>query len=179
MANKRSGEPILWASSLETEFGNVLVATSEVGICFVHLVQATSWADLDQFCERHRLDPAKEVEPGRNRVDLTQLPEYLAGERTSFDLPLDLMGTPFQHRCWQALLEIPFGETCTYSELARAIGMAAGAARAVGRANGANPVPLIVPCHRVVASAGLGGYAGGLDLKRRLLGLEGVSVRSL
>jgi methylated-DNA-[protein]-cysteine S-methyltransferase len=112
-------------------------------------------------------------------VDLRQLPEYLAGRRTSFDLPLDLMGTPFQRRCWQALIEIPFGETRTYSELARGIGMAPGAARAVGQANGANPVPVIVPCHRVVASAGLGGYAGGLELKRRLLELEGVFVHSL
>ena len=179
MPSRSRQERGLWASWLETEFGSILVATSEAGICFVHLVQATARADLDRFCERHRLDPAKELEPGRNRVDLRQLPEYLAGRRTSFDLPLDLMGTPFQRRCWQALIEIPFGETRTYSELARAIGMAPGAARAVGQANGANPVPVIVPCHRVVASAGLGGYAGGLELKRRLLGLEGVFVHSL
>jgi len=109
-------------------------------------------------------------------VDLDQLTQFLAGQRDSFDLPLDLMGTPFQIRCWKALLKIPYGETCTYADLARAIGMPAGAARAVGQANGANPIPIVVPCHRVVAHAGLGGYAGGLDLKRRLLALEGALV---
>ena len=178
MVSQGRGESSLWASWLETEFGDTLVATSEVGICFVHLVRATSWADLDRFRLRHGLGSAKEVEPGRNRVDLNQLAEYLAGGRTSFDLPLDLRGTPFQRRCWQALLQIPFGETCTYAQLASAISMPPGAARAVGQANGANPVPVIVPCHRVVASGGLGGYAGGLDLKRRLLELEGVCLDS-
>ncbi len=178
MAGRRD-ESVVWASWLETGFGSILAATSEVGVCFVHLVQATAWMDLDQFCLRHRLGPAKEVELARNRVQLSQLPEYLAGRRTVFDLPLDLTGTPFQRRCWQALLQIPFGETCTYAQLACAFGMAPGAARAVGQANGANPVPVIVPCHRVVASVGLGGYAGGLDLKRRLLELEGVSPHTL
>ena len=179
MGAQRTARRGLRSSWLETQFGRILVATSERGICFVHLLQASAQAHLDQFCARHGLGPAADLAAGSSAVDLDQLPEYLAGRRDSFDLPLDLLGTPFQQRCWRALLQIPFGETRTYAELARAIGMAPGAARAVGQANGANPVPLIVPCHRVVASAGLGGYAGGLDLKRRLLELEGVTAYAL
>jgi methylated-DNA-[protein]-cysteine S-methyltransferase len=87
-------------------------------------------------------------------------------------LPLDLRGTEFQRRVWDALLAIPFGKTRTYAEVARAIAEPA-AVRAVGAANGANPCAIVVPCHRVVASGGkLGGYGGGLPLKRRLLALE-------
>ena len=101
----------------------------------------------------------------------TQLDEYFAGERTAFEVPMELDGTPFQREVWRELLRIPYGETRSYREVARAIGEPL-ASRAVGGANGANPVALIVPCHRVVASHGLGGYAGGLALKRRLLALE-------
>jgi methylated-DNA-[protein]-cysteine S-methyltransferase len=98
-----------------------------------------------------------------------QLAEYFAGERTGFDLPAAPRGTPFQHRVWDALKEIPFGATVTYGELAERIGRPT-AARAVGLANGRNPLSIVVPCHRVVGSGGvLTGYAGGLDVKRRLL----------
>jgi methylated-DNA-[protein]-cysteine S-methyltransferase len=108
-----------------------------------------------------------------------QLAEYFAGARRVFDLPLDLRGTPFQLRVWQALLRIPYGETRTYGQLATLLGHS-GAARAVGAANGANPVAIVVPCHRVVASGGgLGGYGGGLDRKEFLLGLESGSSASL
>jgi O-6-methylguanine DNA methyltransferase len=101
-----------------------------------------------------------------------QIGEYFGGERTEFDVALDLRGTPFQLRVWRALCQIPFGETRSYAELARAI-RSPLAVRAVGAANGANPVPLLVPCHRVIASdGGLGGYGGGLEAKRRLLAFE-------
>ncbi|WP_344629555.1 methylated-DNA--[protein]-cysteine S-methyltransferase [Streptomyces glaucosporus] len=101
-----------------------------------------------------------------------QLGEYFAGQRTAFDLPLDLRGTPFQRTVWNALLEIPYGETVSYGRLAERIGRPA-AARAVGLANGRNPVGIIVPCHRVVGSTGdLTGYGGGVDRKRRLLDFE-------
>jgi methylated-DNA-[protein]-cysteine S-methyltransferase len=101
-----------------------------------------------------------------------QLAEYFAGQRTEFDLPVAMAGTAFQARVWAALREIPYGETVTYGELARRIG-SVSASRAVGLANGKNPVSVIVPCHRVVGSDGsLTGYGGGLDRKRFLLALE-------
>ena len=104
-----------------------------------------------------------------------QLHEYLAGTRTSFDLPIAMRGTPFEMLVWNALLNIPYGGTETYGGLARRIGKPF-AARAVGAANGRNPIPIVVPCHRVVAAGGkLGGYGGGLALKRRLLALEGAT----
>jgi methylated-DNA-[protein]-cysteine S-methyltransferase len=102
----------------------------------------------------------------------TQLAEYFAGTRTTFELPLHLLGSAFQRKVWAGLLEIPCGTTTSYGELATAIGVP-GAARAVGLANGQNPVPIIVPCHRVIGANGsLTGYGGGLDAKRWLLAHE-------
>lgn len=102
-----------------------------------------------------------------------QLGEYFAGRREKFDLKLDFAGTPFQRRVWQALVEIPFGETRTYGQLARQLGNPA-ATRAVGAANGRNPISIIAPCHRVIGSDGtLTGFAGGLKIKAFLLDLEG------
>ena len=102
----------------------------------------------------------------------TQLQEYLAGQRRMFDVPLAPSGTPFQQEVWRALELIPYGETRTYSQVAESIGRP-GAARAVGSANNANPIPIIIPCHRVVpASGGVGGYAYGQEMKRMLLKLE-------
>ncbi len=102
-----------------------------------------------------------------------QLKEYFAGDRSAFDLPLDFAGTPFQRRVWEALLTIPFGETRSYGEVAKKIGHPT-AIRAVGAANGRNPISIVAPCHRVVGSTGkLTGFAGGLDAKAQLLALEG------
>jgi methylated-DNA-[protein]-cysteine S-methyltransferase len=101
-----------------------------------------------------------------------QLDEYFAGTRTAFDLPLDLQGTPFQVAAWEALAEIPHGETRTYAEQAARIGRPA-AVRAVGAANGRNPLSIVLPCHRVIGSDGdLRGFAGGLDVKAALLAFE-------
>lgn len=109
------------------------------------------------------------------RPYLRELDEYFAGERRKFTMPLDLRGTAFQLACWNALLEIPYGETRSYAEIARAIGHP-NAFRAVGMSNNRNPVAIVVPCHRVIASSGsLCGYGGGLDLKRKLLELEGAT----
>jgi O-6-methylguanine DNA methyltransferase len=113
--------------------------------------------------EDHRaLDPA-----------VRQLDEYFAGRRLVFKLPLDLdQGTPFQRRVWKSMTQIPYGETATYRQIAGDIGQPS-AVRAVGSAAGSNPLPIVVPCHRVVASGGkLGGYGGGLPMKTRLLDLE-------
>jgi methylated-DNA-[protein]-cysteine S-methyltransferase len=129
-------------------------------------------------------DPPREdtaVPPGSHPLideAIRQLEEYFERRRRRFDLPLDLHGTGFQARVWKALLEIPYGETRSYGELASKLGMA-GAARAVGAANGSNPVAIVVPCHRVIGSGGrLTGYGGGLDRKKFLLDLEsGASMR--
>jgi methylated-DNA-[protein]-cysteine S-methyltransferase len=100
-----------------------------------------------------------------------QLHEYFDGGRCAFDLPLRPAGTRYRRRVWQALREIPYGETRTYAEIAEQAG---GSARSVGNANAANPIPILIPCHRVVAAGGLGGYSGGegLATKRLLLALE-------
>ncbi len=103
----------------------------------------------------------------------TQLSEYFAKQRRDFDLPLAPAGTPFQLRVWSALREIPYGRTTSYGHIARRIGLLPSASRAVGTANGSNPIPIIVPCHRVIGADGsLTGYGGGLDRKRLLLDLE-------
>jgi methylated-DNA-[protein]-cysteine S-methyltransferase len=104
-----------------------------------------------------------------------QLGEYFAGARTAFDLKLDFTGTDFQKSVWQALLTIPFGETRSYAQIARQIGKPK-AMRAVGAANGKNPISIVAPCHRVIGADGkLTGFAGGLDAKSHLLGLETAS----
>ncbi len=125
-----------------------------------------------------------EVKPGdilqpdaqRTAVVVEQLDAYFRGERRMFDLPLAARGTPFQQSVWAALQAIPYGTTITYRDLAIRIGNPA-AVRAVGRANGANPLPIIVPCHRVIGSDGkLIGYGGGMALKEHLLRLEGARL---
>jgi methylated-DNA-[protein]-cysteine S-methyltransferase len=102
-----------------------------------------------------------------------QLTEYFAGERTEFDLPLAAQGTEFQHRVWDELVKVPFGETASYGEISHRLGLDRRGPRAVGTANGRNPIPIIVPCHRIIGADGtLTGYAGGLDRKVKLLNLE-------
>ncbi|SEN09843.1 methylated-DNA--[protein]-cysteine S-methyltransferase [Actinacidiphila rubida] len=132
-------------------------------------------AGLYMTQQRHR--PSEETFGPRADLPVfdevtTQLTEYFDGGRTGFDLDLRLSGTPFQQRVWAALRDIPYGETVSYGELAIALGQP-GASRAVGLANGKNPVGIIVPCHRVIGANGsLTGYGGGLDRKRWLLAFE-------
>jgi methylated-DNA-[protein]-cysteine S-methyltransferase len=105
-----------------------------------------------------------------------QLGQYFAGQRTRFDLELQAKGTPFQRRVWQELAAIPFGSTASYGEIAKRIGQPK-ACRAVGMANGRNPIPIIIPCHRVIGKNGtLTGFSSGLSLKRQLLALEGIYI---
>ena len=147
----------------ETPIGPLLLAGGERGLRYV------------SFATSRR---AKRPEPGwqENRAPfadaIRELDEYFAGRRKKFDVPLALEGTDFQLRVWNRLLEIPYGETISYGRIAREIGEPQ-AARAVGLANGMNPVCIIVPCHRVIGSDGsLTGFGGGLPLKKRLLALE-------
>jgi len=159
-----------WA---DTELGRFLVVVGEAGV--IHVGLGTQGA-RDRFlgwCARRRIAPEL-TEDTRGMAPITgQLVTYAAGTRTRFDVRLDLRGTEFQRACWHELQRIPFGSTRTYGQVARRLSRPAGAARAVGQANGANPVPIFVPCHRVLANDGLGGFGGGVDLKRRLLQLEG------
>lgn len=140
----------------------------------VLVAEGDALAGLYMTDQRHR--PPAETFGRREAVLLgevaEQLEEYFAGERTVFDVRLALRGTPFQQTVWAALCDIPYGEHISYGELARRVGNPA-AARAVGLANGRNPVGIVVPCHRVVGTGGaLTGYGGGLDRKRYLLDLE-------
>jgi methylated-DNA-[protein]-cysteine S-methyltransferase len=126
---------------------------------------------VDQTYEPSRTDWSIDPRAFGDAVD--QLDAYFARELTDFDLELDLRGTEFQQRVWKALLTIPYGETRSYGEIAEQIG-APGSARAVGLANGRNPIAIVVPCHRVIGSSGsLTGYGGGLERKQTLLELEG------
>jgi methylated-DNA-[protein]-cysteine S-methyltransferase len=131
-------------------------------------------AGLYMEVHRHRppFETFGEEDPTPFGVIIQQLKEYFAGERTDFDLPLAAGGTEFQRTVWAALREIPYGETMSYGELAARIGKPS-ASRAVGLANGKNPISIIVPCHRVVGSTGdLTGYGGGIERKRYLLDFE-------
>jgi methylated-DNA-[protein]-cysteine S-methyltransferase len=110
------------------------------------------------------------------REAVRQLAAYFQGELREFDLPLDFQGTDFQKRVWRQLETIPYGQTRSYTEIAEAVG-SPRAVRAVGAANGANPIPIVIPCHRVIGRSGkLVGYGGGLPLKKRLLELEGIGA---
>ncbi len=116
-------------------------------------------------------------ESNLTKIAYIQIKEYIHGQRKSFDLPLNPNGTEFQKKVWKALTEIPYGEIRSYKEIASSVGNEK-ASRAVGMANNKNPIPIIIPCHRVIGSnKKLVGYAGGLDLKEKLLNLEGISVK--
>jgi O-6-methylguanine DNA methyltransferase len=158
-------------SRVDTPIGGLRLASTEKGLGFVELPRA-SGRGLRGWIHQH-LSEAECIESDeRNRAAIAQILEYLNGERTEFDLRLDLRGTEFQRRVWEALRRIPFGERRSYRDIAVAVGRPK-ATRAVGAANGSNPVSLVVPCHRVVNSDGkLGGYGGGVELKARLLAME-------
>jgi methylated-DNA-[protein]-cysteine S-methyltransferase len=155
----------LFRTHTQTPVGRLQLVASDAGLV------AVLWEADDP--QRVRLAEAVEYpEHPVLREAAQQLAEYFAGHCTVFSLPLDLRGTDFQKRVWEALLRIPFGETRSYGELARELGDA-GASRAVGAANGRNPVSIVVPCHRVVGTSGkLTGFAGGLTVKAQLLGME-------
>lgn len=161
-------------AEFDTSYGTMRVASSERGLAYLQLPRA-SGRGFDGWLRRHA--EGEEVRAGYepNRAVITQVTEYLEGKRRDFDLPLDLRATDFQLCAYEALLAIPYGETRSYAEQAQAIGRPK-AVRAVGTANGANPISIVVPCHRVVASGGkLGGYGGGLPMKKKLLAMEHAS----
>jgi O-6-methylguanine DNA methyltransferase len=162
---------IVHTAQVDSPIGSLRLASTAAGLAYLELPNASGRGMRGWL--RGCLPDARCVEGfAPNRSAAQQVIEYLEGKRTDFDLELDPRGTDFQLRVWSALREIPYGETRSYAQVARQIGHPR-AVRAVGTANGANPLSLVVPCHRVIASGGkLGGYGGGLELKRRLLAME-------
>ena len=156
----------------------------EIGTPIGTVLLAGDGTQLTQIHFQSGSDPLRPPPHWRAAADpfgpaIEQLQGYFSGQRRTFELPIAPAGTAFQHRVWQALRHIPYGETISYGELARRIG-SPRACRAVGLANGANPLPIVVPCHRVIGANGaLTGFGGGLPIKRALLALEGTLPRQL
>lgn len=156
------------AISMNTPIGVLEIEGDDEAITLISLPKASTKPTATLVSDKTAM-------PAAVAAAVKQLEEYFAGERTQFDLPLELEGTPFQKDVWLAVGEIPYGKTISYAELATMVGRPT-AFRAVGQANGSNPIPIVLPCHRVLASGGgIGGYGGGLDMKRQLLALEGVT----
>ncbi|MFF2158234.1 methylated-DNA--[protein]-cysteine S-methyltransferase [Paenibacillus chitinolyticus] len=165
---------IYWAALVHPLFRNkpLYAAATDRGLC--RITWPTESLDTLKSWAAKQIPGAVLIEDEERMAGyLLQLKEYLEGNRQQFDVPLDMRGTAFQTSVWKALAEIPFGETRSYSDIAASVGSPA-AVRAVGTANGANPVPIIVPCHRVIGkNAALTGFRGGLQVKEELLRLEG------
>jgi methylated-DNA-[protein]-cysteine S-methyltransferase len=162
MASEGEEMTTLQSRTMDSPIGQLTLAGTDGRLIHLRMVDQTYEPS------RNGWEPDEDAFPDA----VEQLEAYFAGDRTEFELDLDLVGTEFQRRVWAALLTIPYGETRSYGEIARQIG-APGAFRAVGLANGHNPIGIIVPCHRVIGSNGsLTGYGGGIDRKRALLELE-------
>lgn len=168
---------ILYSTVVSSSVGPLFLATSQKGLVALEFEKRVPGQQTirpnprDLRAENGHL--RFEESASALRPYTRELEEYFAGDRREFSFALDLRGTEFQLACWRALLAIPYGETRTYADIARAVGRPQGF-RAVGMANNRNPVAIVVPCHRVIASDGtLCGYGGGLDVKRKLLELEG------
>lgn len=170
---KGGNRTAVYYDELESPIGPLTLCATDLGLC---LIKFGSLAETRESMNKWLKLQVGEVELRPDEQKLAeakhQLTAYFAGELREFTLPLDMRGTPFQRQVWGALLTIPYGESASYKEMALAIGNRQ-AVRAVGGANNRNPVPVIVPCHRVIGAAGaLVGYAGGLAVKSRLLELE-------
>ncbi len=154
---------------LETPIGTLLIAGDDTAIRQIHFAKNGKPVKPEPDWIESQRGPIAEA--------VRQLQQYFAGKRVDFDLPLAPEGTAFQRAVWQRLQEIPYGETISYGELAKRVGNPK-ASRAVGAANGSNPIPIVIPCHRVIGSNGkLTGFGGGLPTKERLLALESRQLR--
>ena len=157
---------------VETELGPLFVAATGKGVCFLKLSAQGAEEAFDSWASRHLPAGVRGSLDGLLGRASEELDAFARGDRRVFETPLDLRGTDFQRAVWVELARIPYGQTRTYAQVARSVGNP-GASRAVGMANHRNPVPILVPCHRVVASNGMGGFGAGAEWKRRLLALEG------
>ncbi len=161
---------VVRVGSFTGPWGPIWLASTEDGLCGVELKRGR--AALEEDLGSRRAACLFQEDPPALRDVVRQFGEYFGEGRRDFEVELDLWGTPFQKEVWKALTAIPFGETRSYQEIAAAVNRPR-AVRAVGQANGRNPVPIVVPCHRVIRSGGgLGGFGSGLEIKRRLLALE-------
>ena len=162
---------VIHTAAFDSPIGSIRVATAKRGLVYVELPHANG-RGLAGWLRRYA--PGAECREGfaPNKRAVVQIVEFLKAKRLSFDLPLELRGTDFQLAVWNALRDIPYGETRTYQQVAQTLGKES-ASRAVGTACGANPVALVIPCHRVLRKdGGLGGYAWGLERKKSLLEME-------
>ena len=160
----------MYYTNFQSPVGPLLLAADDRGLCFVSFSGSRRAVHAERTWKRDQA-PFKET--------IRQLQAYFRGELKEFNLPLALEGTPFQRRVWKNLLAIPYGKTISYGQLADRIGRPK-AVRAVGLANGQNPIPIIIPCHRVIGSNGkLTGYGGGLPIKEKLLALESRQLQLL
>ena len=165
----------LFVHKFNTPIGWIRVAATEKGLALITLGKGGK-AQFDVAIDRDFGDYQFLSGGALNKRAEKQIKGYLAGRLKKFNLPLDLKGTPFQIEALKKVASIPYGRVRTYGKIASAIGKPK-ASRAVGSANAKNRLPLVIPCHRVVATDGLGGYGGGIGLKRRLLALEGVDMK--
>ncbi|MBI1804519.1 MAG: methylated-DNA--[protein]-cysteine S-methyltransferase [Ignavibacteriae bacterium] len=162
----------VYCTSFDSRIGRIYVASTEKGACKISVPKEARKDFIDWLKEHFDVDDITDNR-ARNKEIIDQLTRYFNGKLAKFTCPIDLLGTPFQTRVWNELLRVPYGSTITYKHLARRVA-APKATQAVGRANSANPLPIIVPCHRVLASNGaLVGYSCGIKTKEFLLRLEG------
>lgn len=163
---------MVFCTSFESKIELIYVASTEKGVCKVSLPRETK-RDFFRWLRDNFDDSEVADNKSRNKEAIDQLARYFNGRLAKFTCSVDLLGTPFQTRVWRELTKIPYGTTISYKQLAKRLGTSRGF-QAVGRANAANPVPIIIPCHRVIGTDGsLVGYASGLKTKEFLLKLEG------
>lgn len=165
---------VIYRDVLKSSIGRLTLLSTDKGLCYIGF--AGEGAERSrEFVQRYY--PGAVVKPGGkfNREAARQIQAYLEGRLKKFTVKLDLNADGFKRQALNKVKAIPYGKVRTYGEIAKALGNP-GAARAVGNANRLNPIPIIIPCHRVVASGGLGGYGGGLSLKRKLLALEQAKI---
>ncbi|WP_026688814.1 methylated-DNA--[protein]-cysteine S-methyltransferase [Alteribacter aurantiacus] len=169
--SKRS---FIYYTEMDSPIGALTIASTDFGVCLVEFgpVKETC-SSIQIWTKKQFMNAELKEDPEKLQPVVDQLKEYFAGTRTTFDLELDLVGTRFQCLVWERVKKIPYGQTKSYKQIAMEIG-APKAVRAIGGSNNKNPVPIIVPCHRVIGNNGsMVGYGGGLDKKEHLLKMEG------
>lgn len=170
-----NNEQIMYWTRINHELWNVCIAATKDGLCYVGS-QNKGFQELEDWVKTRRPNYSLKEDAGKLKPFAIELTQYLQGQLREFSYPIYLQGTPFQMSVWKALQEVPFGNTVSYSEIAKRINKPKSV-RAVGTAIGANPILITVPCHRVVAKSGaLTGYRGGLEMKQQLLALEGKGI---